>query len=499
MKATETINPGERGQDPAVGHHPQHDLVVETLATLANAMADVEERLSERLELSIAGLEARLGERTRAVVTEVGQQVYQKLDREAADLRQIGHLVSRKIGPITPRIRVVFLVHAIESWDAQIDIFEAMQRDSRFDPLVATINRRFPGDACYGGEDQTSAALHKLGVRHIRLGMDGPSDALDILRALQPDVIFRQSQWEQDVPPAFATSRLSFARICSVPYGMSIVGKFSPNEESLGGANPKSYDQHYHRMAWRVFCETEQTRDYFLQFPHSDPGKLIVTGYPKLSRLLRAQDARESWPIASTDRRRFRVIWAPHYSVGTDWLGFGTFDKIYKDFLAWARERQDIDFVLKPHPALFAFAASSGAVPQPELDAFVAAWQALPNCAIELGAYAELFAASDMMVTDGVAFLTEYPIFEKPLVFIDSGRHVPMNALGDAALAAAHQVSSFDAMTSAVEGYATGAAWSLEAERQTLLKSLFPHEREATDIILDAIANGLAVNEREAA
>jgi hypothetical protein len=322
--------------------------------------------------------------------------------------------------------------------------------------------------------------------------------ALDILRALQPDVVFRQSQWEQDVPPAFATSRLNFARICSVPYGMSIVGKFSPGDQSVGGVNEQSFDQYYHRMAWRVFCETEQTRDYFLQFGHSDPEKFIVSGYPKLTRLLRAREEAESWPIAAAGERRFRVIWAPHYSVKTDWLGFGTFDQIYGDFLAWARERPDIDFVLKPHPALFTFAVRSGALAQHELDAFQEAWQALPNCALELGTYANLFAASDLMVTDGLSFFTEYPIFGKPLIFLDSGRHVPMNALGDAALAAAHHVSTFEAMKAAVEGYAGGAPWMFEKQRQALLKTLFPREQEPMEIILGSIADGFVVNRQEA-
>lgn len=464
------------------------DKIVETLAMLVNAVADLDERFEQT--------EARLVDRVRSLVTDIGRQLYEKIDSEAADLRAIGNLTVRKLGASTPRIRCLFLVHAIESWDAQIDLYEAMLADARFEPLVASINRRFPGDDGFGGEDQTSAALDAAGVRHIRLGMEPSWPALDIMRALQPDVVFRQSQWEIDVPPAFATPRLNFARICSVPYGMSIVGKFSPGDESVGGVNAQSFDQQYHRMAWRVFCETERTRDYFVQFGHSDPAKFVVSGYPKLARLLHARTEPESWPIAGA--RRFRVIWAPHYSVGTDWLGFGTFDKNYRDFLALARERSDIDFVLKPHPALFPFAASTGAVPQPALDAFLRDWNALPNCSVELGTYARLFAASDMMVTDGLSFFTEYPIFGKPLVFIDSGRHVPMNALGDVALAAAHHVSTFADIKRAIEGYAKGAPLALDSERRALLDILFPRDRAATDIILDSIADGFVGNALEA-
>jgi hypothetical protein len=476
----------------------QPDPVLETLALLANAMADINEQFTRRLDAMADQVEARLTERVRTLLTDVGRQIYEKVEAEASDLRQVGHLAARRVGVSGPRIRCIFLVHAIESWDAQIDVYEAMRRDSRFDPLVASINRRFPGDAGYGGEEQTSAALREAGIPHIRLGMEPSWPALDILRALQPDVIFRQSQWEPDVPPAFATSRLSFARICSVPYGMSIVGKFSPSDSSVGGVNEQSFDQYYHRMAWRVFCETEQTRDYFVQFGHSDPEKFVVSGYPKLTRLLRARDEEEKWPIASAGDRRFRIVWAPHYSVGTDWLGFGTFDRIHRDFLALARQRPDIEFVLKPHPALFPFAVRVGVLSQQDLDDFLTAWRALPNCAIETGTYAHLFAASDMMITDGLSFFTEYPIFEKPLVFFDSARHVPLNALGDAALAAAHHVTTFAGLQAAVEAYASGAPWRLDEQRQALLKILFPRRRDPAEIILASIADGLAPHRGEA-
>jgi hypothetical protein len=44
--------------------------------------------------------------------------------------------------------------------------------------------------------------------------------ALDILRNLMPDVMFRQQQWESPLPPGMRTLEISFARICVVPYGV---------------------------------------------------------------------------------------------------------------------------------------------------------------------------------------------------------------------------------------------------------------------------------------
>ena len=93
----------------------------------------------------------------------------------------------------------------------------------------------------------------------------------------------------------------------------------------------------------------------------------------------------------------------------------------------------------------------------------------------------------------------KYQIFDKPLVYFDSNRHVPLNALGNAALASSHIVRTFQEMTAAIEHYANGKAWSLDAERRELLALLFPRECEAVDIILDTIAEGFAGSQQEVA
>lgn len=454
--------------------------------------------LSQRLDRSDDMVQQLVGqmrgviEAVSSVLQEVVPRLQQEVRNEAADLRQSVNLVARRCAvPAGRPIRCVFLVHAIESWDAQVDLYEAMRDDRRFEPIAVSINRHFPGDAGFAGEDRVHEELESLGVPHLRLGMGNSFQALDILRALAPDVIFRQSQWCNDLPPAFHASRLNFARICSVPYGTSIVERFSPGEQPVNGVSEQSFDLPYHRLAWRIFCETEQTRDFLASFQHGAADKFVVTGYPKLFRLLKGREETDAWPIRREGRRGYRVIWAPHHSVLREWLGFAVFHKVYRQFLNWAIERPDIEFVLKPHPSLFSQLVSKHILPAEELDRFLAAWNGLPNCCIATGRYGGLFAASDLMITDGLSFLTEYQIFDKPLLFQDSRQHVPFNALGNLAVEAAHVVYDFEATRAAVEAYAGGAPWGFAAARARLRKALFPVDRPATDMVLDEIAQGI--------
>ena len=393
------------------------------------------------------------------------------------------------------QVRCVFLVHAIESWDALRGVYLAMIKDERFLPIVISINRHFPGDLGYCHEEITSRELDNLGIPHGRLGMSDQDTAYAILKELAPDVIFRQSQWEIDVPPAFRTEQLDFARICVVPYGMSITAKFSKGEILTKQASDKHYNQIYHQRAWRVFCETELTRSLFLEHHQTDTHKFILSGYPKLFQLLKSRDDIDKWPIKRSSRN-YRVIWAPHHSITPDWLGFGVFHHIYKDFLSWASATPSIDFVLKPHPALVASLISKGMVSEPALNEFLSNWKNLPNCRIEEAGYDSLFASSDMMVTDGISFLVEYPIFEKPLVFFDSGQHSPLNPIGQLAKEASHTVVSFAEMQHAVFSYMHAAPWAFEIPRRNLLKQLFPDTREPVAIIMEEIVKSLAKEKR---
>jgi hypothetical protein len=267
------------------------------------------------------------------------------------------------------------------------------------------------------------------------------------------------------------------------------VQKFMHNERVDGDVSSFAFDQFYHRAAWRIFCETEFTKAYFQGFSHSHPEKFVLSGFPKLESLQRS-GKKEFWPLSGGERRGYRVIWAPHHSVGDSWLAFGVFHLMYRQMLDWARSAPDIEFVLKPHPALMKSLILEGRLKQSTLDEFVGEWERLANCCICTGQYAGLFAASDLLVTDGLSFLTEYQLFRKPLIFIDSGRHVPFNAIGNLAQACTHRVHSFAEMRQAVLGYKAGAAWPFAQEREELLRVLLPNDRPAAGVILDSIFDG---------
>ncbi|WP_112944601.1 MULTISPECIES: CDP-glycerol glycerophosphotransferase family protein [unclassified Rhizobium] len=487
----------------------------ETLAELASLKAQVEEltqridtqgsvqfeiaKLLQTFHSQLTALPQQMNEIVKTAIelnnhdkVPLTKEVLTKFDARLGSLgvgmhvlKQVSHLTLRRLGPATPKIRCVFIVQSIPMWDALADVYWAMTEDDRYHPMVVSIDNSQLGVAEFAGEEEVHAGLTALGIPHIRLDMHS-FDALDILRNLMPDVVFRQQQWDSPVPHGLRTMEITFARICVVPYGMGVLANPDAKSED-DEAYSDNYDQQYHRLAWKVFCETEMTQSYYRSFTHSDPDKFVLTGYPKLNKLMEAKGKGE-WPIAEPNGRTFRVIWAPHHSLAVNGFGFGVFHKIYKQMLDWARSAKDIQFVLKPHPALAFGAEQSGLFRDNSYQRYLDVWSALPNCAIREGTYGELFDASDLMITDGVSFLTEYHLFEKPLIFIDSGVHAAFNALGRLAERAAHRVETFNQLRQVALDYKDGKAWKLVKEREELLKVLLPRTEPASSIILDSIA-----------
>ncbi|WP_320199118.1 CDP-glycerol glycerophosphotransferase family protein [Agrobacterium sp. rho-13.3] len=403
---------------------------------------------------------------------------------EIASLKQSANIALRdQTRGIFP-IRTVFLIQSIPMWDALSDVYDAMVADDRFDPIIISIHVATLGRGVFEGEDKVSSTFSEKGIPHLRFNMDDSYAALDILKALKPAVIFRQQQWDMGVQPAFRTQELTFSRLCYVPYALSLAA--SLGDPVVTDVSAFGFDQPFHRAAWRIFCETPKIQEYFRSFEHSDPKKFITSGFPKFDRLLDDNKA-PSWPISHKDRQNFKVVWAPHYSLGTGGgLGFGVFDRIWESMLSWAKQSPDIDFVLKPHPALF------GSVLSPEARTIIRnAWNDLPNCTFSEEQYGQLFAASDLMISDGLSFLAEYHLFNKPLVFFDSQNHVEFNGLGKLAEAASRRVTTFDQLKHAVLEYKDGKVWEFEEERKALLDNILPHRGKASAVILDTIAEGI--------
>lgn len=375
----------------------------------------------------------------RARLDEVGSTVDGVPDRYS-ELRDSIHLVARRATLHRTPIRVLFLAHVLGSWDASQSLVEAMQDSEDFEPVVASIPRRFRGSGGLYGEEDVHEGLTRRGVPHLRLAADGEQDLLQLVKAIEPDVIFRQSQWDADVPDEFATERLGFARTCLVPYETMNIVRNVPDPRTPNTA----VDAPFHRAAWLVFCANELMRDIAVRDGARAGTQFRVVGHPKADRL---RAAAPRWPL-SGDRpqRPGRVVWSAHHTIARGWTDFGAFHLMRTEMLDWAARSPDTEFVFMPHPALLPFPdAAESPISREEFDDWMRRWSALPNTAVLSEAeYGPTLAASDLMITDGLSMLVEYQLFGKPLVFVEREGHRPFNEVGRRVVRGVHTVRAVD-------------------------------------------------------
>jgi len=185
----------------------------------------------------------------------------------------------------------------------------------------------------------------------------------------------------------------------------------------------------------------------------------------------------------------FRLVWAPHHSYSPHWLNFGVFAKIKDDMLSFAKANSDIQIVLRPHPFLWGTLTDRKVISSSELDAWRKEWDELPNTFVdEDGSYAELFLATDILVTDGISFLGEYPLITgKPTIFFENDGHWKFSAVGELAAKAAVRVKSFSELEKAIVSARQDGVPDRSAEIRQLAEASSPYPGEAAARILEQV------------
>ncbi|WP_042959298.1 hypothetical protein [Erwinia tasmaniensis] len=404
-----------------------------------------------------------------------------QLTNEVAILKNTLNALSRKVRNRSEVIHCLFLVHNVSAWDSLSPVYEAMLKDNAFQPVVASINKKFPGDISFSGEEIVDKKLSQLDIKHIRLKSENSYEDLEIIKTINPDVIFRQSQWDADIPPAFSSEELNFAQLAYVPYEiMNFLGNVDPNIEN----------SQFHKNCSMLFVANKYAYDSLKSNTSINDDHIYMTGHPKVEKLLASES---EWPIDWPDERRnYRVIWGAHHSIEHNWSNFGTFMTVYPQMLDWAKKNSQVDIVFSPHPALLTTLLSEkyDSVRQ-GIEDFFKQWDELPNTSLFTNdTYGPLFQASDALIVDGISWLLEYQILDKPVIFIERDDHLPFLPSGDIIAEGVYRVAGFNDAVKYIEDLMTTSEDSLKQQRKNTLSEL-AHIKNASVNILKVIKENL--------
>jgi CDP-glycerol glycerophosphotransferase (TagB/SpsB family) len=264
-----------------------------------------------------------------------------------------------------------------------------------------------------------------------------------------------------------------------------------PDDEPGGGQGDAPvathlYTQRLHQLASLVFTQEKLVVEAHALTERGN-GHVHFTGSPKIDNLAHeAEQGKSSWPL---EEGKFKVVWAPHHSYSPHWLNFGVFSRIYIKMLEFAKANPEIQIVLRPHPFLWSTLTDRGVITEEELLSWRNSWSQLPNTSVdEEGSYAGLFLATDVLVTDGISFLGEYPIVTgKPAIFFENADHWKFTATGEIAAASSIRVRTFEELSQVIENAQSGSLPSRETEIQKLIEASSPHPGESASRIVEIV------------
>lgn len=380
---------------------------------------------------------------------------------------------------------ILFLIHNMNTWYSVANVFFELSADPDLRVTIASIPRSFPGEEGYTGENLTSAALSKIGINHLRINSFSDKEISTILTTLSPDVIFRQSPWDHDIPPAFSASKINFAKLCYIPYyAINIVKNISSGTDFDFQSN-----QDLHNNSWRIYCDTKNAYEELCKNSLLHGVNARYFGHPKLDYI----HNKMMQTIKHNNKKDItNILWAPHHSIDKEWLSFGTFDTNYLDFLRFAEENNDIHIRLRPHPALFDFMRAKSEEVKKDIEYFLSKWESLNNTSTDYDYdYIESFQWSDILITDGISFIVEYPLFHKPSIFIEHDGHAPFNELGLLAAECNHITSDFEGAIHLLTDFKNGILADKSREINELENIILPNKGIVHKVIAQDIKSNL--------
>jgi hypothetical protein len=380
--------------------------------------------------------------------------------------------------------RVAFVTFYYEAWDSLAEIYARMLNDPRFEVLVVAIPRKLTGDSAWDDAAGVSDFFASQGIDHVI----GSADASE-LREWAPDYVFINYPWQRNYQKAYRADELvKFTRIAYVPYySLPLVNEIGP------GAAEHLYTQRSHQLASLVFTQDRFVLDAYAATSRGN-AHVFFTGSPKVDAMVEAAEGLGAggggYAHRHGDRERTRVVWAPHHSYSPHWLNFGTFAQMYLEALEWATSHPEIEVCLRPHPFMFGTLVEREVISDSDLDAWLAAWDELPNTSIDsVSGPAELFVGCEILLTDGISFLAEYPLVTgKPSVFIENQGHWEFSELGELAAQASVRLNSFAEFVAGFEFVLEAGLPDRSAEIAALREAASPYPGESAARIVEIVA-----------
>lgn len=359
---------------------------------------------------------------------------------------------------------VLFLIHNMTTWTALAGIYEEMKKRENVEIFVLAIQAdesSAPHQKSYSSK--TEKYLKEEEIKFDKINSNDIERFIAYMSSINPDYVIRQSPWDDDIPWLYSSMNLARYKLIYIPYHtLDILEEFSGDD----GVDME-INQNFHLYCDKIYCLSEYHLKKAKKTFIGRKEILKYFGNTKLENIAIQYNNKKCNSISST----LKILWAPHHSINNEWLAFGTFEKNCMEFIKIAKQYGNrIHIKLRAHPLL---KQSMENFNKELYESFIQEWNKLENVSLdEDWNYLNSFKWSDILVTDGVSFIAEYPLTKKELVFIENKKHIEFNKNGLEAKKCCHVIETNEELRNIIEKILKNELNDRDSERKAYEKYL---------------------------
>lgn len=308
------------------------------------------------------------------------------------------------------KIKVGFVLGSASYWVGDL-LYNYFANDNRFEPFVIII-------PFFNGTDETIQSEYE---RALSFFLEKEIPVIGTVK----DTVYRNRTWKECGEPDivyYANPHMVSFPIEWRPEKLpaNILTFYIPYGFLLADITQAQFNQEAHHMFWRIFCESNISKQLFSKYSDIGDRNVVFSGYPKMDAFYGALGSYK-WKGAVNAKK---FIYSPHHSLcmTENGLAHSTFKENYKYMIELAKKySKTTSWIFRPHPFLEKACIKDGMFTKDEWYDYIESWNALPNGETQIsGDYTTVFQTCDGIINDSVSYLAEILYVHKPMLYLKS-------------------------------------------------------------------------------
>lgn len=308
-------------------------------------------------------------------------------------------------------IKMVFIVQRTEVFASVKSVFDAAIKSGcevYLLPLPRCANDKY--ELLWDTYEEVHSFCVGLGKGVVIDTYDKERDIFFDLKSILPTYVFLNVPYTNEYPEPYRIDKMSrYTKVCYIPYAYSMLEKNFKFSYSLNNLSKMSYIFAANKLGYKYCLHRVLLKD-LLQRKKT----VYNVGFPRFDLIFSDSDKNE----------RTTILWLPRWTVSTGFQSDNeqsSFLLFYKDFLKFAEQRKDVDFIIRPHPHMFENFLKKGVMTEEEKDEFDNAVLKLDNVTLDNSSdYMKSLSAADILLADYSSIVIEFFSLGNPIVYYGS-------------------------------------------------------------------------------